>query len=184
MANLAIVGSHSTNGVAEIHSRLLRTKTVKDLAEMFPERFSNKTNGVTPRRWLLMANSALSDVISEAIGDGWKTDLSQLRKLESLADDENVRDHFRKAKREAKVRFADWLKHTSGQLVDPDSIFDAQIKRIHEYKRQLLNTLRIVVLYNRLRNNPGLRDGARALLFLRQGGARLPPGEGDHQVHQ
>ncbi len=165
MANLAIAGTHSTNGVAEIHSRLLRTTTVKDLAEMYPERFSNKTNGVTPRRWLLMANPALSDVISEAIGNDWKADLSQLRKLKPLADDENVRDQFRKAKREAKVRFADWLKRTAGQLIDPDSIFDVQVKRIHEYKRQLLNALRIVVLYDRLRNNPGLKLAPRTFFF-------------------
>ena len=110
MANLAIVGSHSTNGVAEIHSRLLRTVTVKDLAELYPERFSNKTNGVTPRRWLLMSNPALADTITEAIGDGWRTDLGQLRKLKPLADDNAFRDAFRRAKREAKSRFADWLK--------------------------------------------------------------------------
>src|SRR5213593_2943273 len=106
MANLAIVGSHSTNGVAAIHSELLRTITVKDLAEMFPERFSNKTNGVTPRRWLLLANPALAHVIKEAIGDGWVTDLSQLSKLKPLAGDKGLRENFRKAKREAKLRFA------------------------------------------------------------------------------
>src|SRR5581483_2143081 len=105
MANLAIVGSHSTNGVAAIHSRLLRTTTVKDLAEMFPERFSNKTNGVTPRRWLLLANPALARTITEAIGDGWITDLGQLRKLAPLADDKGFRTAFRKAKREAKAEF-------------------------------------------------------------------------------
>ena len=110
MANLAIVGSHSTNGVAAIHSRLLRTMTVKDLAEMYPERFSNKTNGVTPRRWLLMANPALARTITDAIGDGWMTDLNQLSKLKPLADDKGLRDDFRKAKREAKSQFADWLK--------------------------------------------------------------------------
>src|SRR5439155_9816238 len=102
MANLAIVGSHSTNGVAAIHSRLLRTVTVKDLAETFPERFSNKTTGVTPRRWLLMSNPALSQTITDAIGDGWMTDLSQLKKLKPLADDQAVRYAFLKAKREAK----------------------------------------------------------------------------------
>jgi len=165
MANLAIVGSHSTNGVAEIHSRLLRTVTVKDLAELYPERFSNKTNGVTPRRWLLMANPALSDTISEAIGDAWKTDLGQLRKLQPLADDKRLQDGFRKAKREAKSRFVDWLKRISGETVDPDSIFDCQIKRIHEYKRQLLNALRIVVLYNRLRDNPNLDMTPRTFFF-------------------
>src|SRR5437899_5943171 len=165
MANLAIVGSHSTNGVAAIHSKLLRTMTVKDLAEMFPERFSNKTNGVTPRRWLLLANPALAGTITEAIGDGWITDLGQLRNLEPLADEKDLRLAFRKAKRESKARFATWLKATIGQTVDPDTIFDCQIKRIHEYKRQLLNALRIVVLYNRLRENPNLKMAPRTFFY-------------------
>ncbi len=165
MANLAIVGSHSTNGVAAIHSRLLRTMTVKDLAEMFPERFSNKTNGVTPRRWLLMSNPALSHTITDAIGDGWMTDLSQLKKLKPLADNQALRYAFLKAKREAKSQFVDWLKRTTGETVDPDSIFDCQIKRIHEYKRQLLNALRIVVLYDRLRDNPNLDMAPRTFFF-------------------
>jgi starch phosphorylase len=165
MANLAIVGSHSTNGVAAIHSKLLRTKTVKDLAEMFPERFSNKTNGVTPRRWLLLANPALARTITEAIGDGWITDLSQLSKLRPLAGDSNVRTAVRTAKREAKAQFVNWFKTASGQTVDPDTIFDCQVKRIHEYKRQLLNALRIVVLYNRLRANPALRIPPRTFFF-------------------
>src|SRR5262244_648542 len=165
MANLAIVGSHSTNGVAAIHSRLLRTITVKDLADMYPERFSNKTNGVTPRRWLLMSNPALSQTITDAIGDGWMTDLAQLSKLKPLAGDKGLRNEFRKAKREAKAQFADWLKRTSGETVDPDSIFDCQIKRIHEYKRQLLNALRVVVLYNRLRENPKLDMAPRTFFF-------------------
>ncbi len=165
MANLAIVGSHSTNGVAALHSELLRTTTVKDLADMFPERFSNKTNGVTPRRWLLLANPALSRVISEAIGAGWITDLAELRKLKPLAGDKAFRDGIIKAKREAKSQFAAWLRTTSGQTVDPDTIFDCQIKRIHEYKRQLLNALRIVVLYNRLRGNPNLEMTPRTFFF-------------------
>jgi glycogen phosphorylase len=165
MANLAIVGSHSTNGVAAIHSGLLRTMTVKDLAELFPERFGNKTNGVTPRRWLLLCNPPLASVISEAIGDGWITDLNQLRKLKPLAEDKKFRDAFLKAKREAKVRFAEWLKTATGQVVDPNTIFDCQIKRIHEYKRQLLNALRVVVLYNRLRANPGLKMTPRTFFF-------------------
>jgi glycogen phosphorylase len=165
MANLAIVGSHSTNGVAAIHSRLLRTMTVKDLAEMFPERFNNKTNGVTPRRWLLLANPAFAGTITDAIGDDWVTDLSQLSKLKPLADDKAFRDALHRAKRDAKSHFANWLKFTSGQIVDPDTIFDCQIKRIHEYKRQLLNALRIVVLYNRLRDNPGLDMTPRTFFF-------------------
>jgi glycogen phosphorylase len=165
MANLAIVGSHSTNGVAAIHSELLRATTVKDLAEMFPERFNNKTNGVTPRRWLLLANPPLAATITEAIGDGWITDLAQLSKLKRLADDHSFRDAFRQTKRRAKVQFANWLKATTQQAVDPDTIIDCQVKRIHEYKRQLLNCLRVVVLYNRLRENPNLEIAPRTFLF-------------------
>jgi len=165
MANLAIVGSHSTNGVAAIHSALLRSTTVKDLAETFPERFSNKTNGVTPRRWMLLANPALARLITEAIGDGWITDLGELAKLKRLAEDRGFRDAFRAAKRASKATFAQWLRSTSRPQVDPDTIFDSQVKRIHEYKRQLLNALRIVVLYNRLRENPGLPMTPRTFLF-------------------
>src|SRR5262245_565453 len=165
MANVAIVGSHSTNGVAAIHSALLRSTTVKDLAEMFPERFSNKTNGVTPRRWMLLANPALAAIITEAIGDGWATDLGQLSRLKSLAGDQGFRDAVCAAKRSAKATFAQWLRTTSGHTVDPDTIFDSQVKRIHEYKRQLLNALRIVVLYNRLRANPALAMPPRTFLF-------------------
>lgn len=165
MANLAIAGTHSTNGVAAIHSELLRTTVVKDFAEMFPERFNNKTNGVTPRRWLLLANSDLSGLITEAIGDGWVTDLTRLRGLLPLADDAAFIAAFRRAKHAAKVRFAHWLQATSGQVVDPESIFDSQIKRIHEYKRQLLNVLHIIVLYNRLREHPQLDLPARTFFF-------------------
>jgi glycogen phosphorylase len=165
MANLAIVGSHSTNGVAAIHSHLLRTRTVKDLAEMFPERFNNKTNGVTPRRWLLLSNPPLARTITEAIGDGWVSDLSQLSKLKPLADDAGFRASVVKAQSEMKIQFADWLKVTSGVTVDPGNIFDSQVKRIHEYKRQLLNALRIVVLYNRLRENPNLPMPPRTFFF-------------------
>jgi glycogen phosphorylase len=165
MANLAIVGSHSTNGVAAVHSKLLRTTTVKDLAEMFPERFNNKTNGVTPRRWLLEANPALADAITEAIGETWITDLSQLSKLKPLADDAGLQKAFHESKRGAKIAFANWLKRTSGQVVDPNTIFDCQIKRIHEYKRQLLNALRIIVVYNRLRENPRMEMVPRTFFF-------------------
>jgi glycogen phosphorylase len=153
MAHLAVVGSHSTNGVAAIHSQLLRTHVLKDFAELYPERFNNKTNGVTPRRWLQQSNPHLSRLISMAIGEGWISDLSMLRTLLPLAEDAGFREQFRAAKREAKCAFADWLKVSSGQIVDPDSIFDSQIKRIHEYKRQLLNVLHVVILYNRLRSN-------------------------------
>ncbi|HZW96473.1 MAG TPA: glycogen/starch/alpha-glucan phosphorylase [Candidatus Eremiobacteraceae bacterium] len=165
MANLAIVGTHSTNGVSGVHTKLLRTTTVKDLAEMFPERFSNKTNGVTPRRWLLEANPALAGAITQVVGEKWITDLSQLKDLKPLAEDSSFREVFLRAKRDAKAQFANWLKSTTGQIVDPDSIFDCQIKRIHEYKRQFLNALRIVVVYNRLRNNPHLQMVPRTFFF-------------------
>ncbi len=165
MANLAIVGAHSTNGVAAIHSKLLRTSTVKALAEMFPDRFNNKTNGVTPRRWLLLANPPLAHAITEAIGDGWITDLSRLSLLKPLTEDKGFRHEVRKAKRTAKAQFATWLKATAGETLDPDNIFDCQVKRIHEYKRQLLNALRIVVLYNRLRENPDLEMAPRTFFF-------------------
>jgi len=165
MANLAIVGSHSTNGVAAIHSALLRSNTVRDLAETFPERFGNKTNGVTPRRWLALSNPALARTITESIGEDWIADLGQLARLKPLADDSSFRDAFRSTKRAAKSAFAEWLHSSSGQTVDPDTIFDSQVKRIHEYKRQLLNALRIVVLYNRLREDPTLQTTPRTFLF-------------------
>jgi glycogen phosphorylase len=165
MANLAIVGSHSTNGVAAIHSQLLRTNTVKELAELLPERFNSKTNGVTPRRWLLLANPMLAHTITEAIGDAWISDLDQRKRLKPLAEEKSFRDAFRRAHHQSKKRFDDWLKGVYGQTVDPDSIFDSQVKRIHEYKRQLLNALRIVVLYKRLRENPEQEMIPRTFFF-------------------
>jgi starch phosphorylase len=166
MAHLAITGSHSTNGVAEIHTDLLKRHVVADFAAMYPERFNNKTNGVTPRRWLLVANPSLAHAISEALGsDDWVTDLSRVAALKPLAADAPFRAVFRQSARDAKVQFADWLKRTTGDIVDPDSIFDCQIKRIHEYKRQLLNALHIVILYNRLRENPNLAVPPRTFFF-------------------
>jgi starch phosphorylase len=165
MAHLAIVGTHSTNGVAEIHSELVRTRLVKDFAEMFPERFGNQTNGVTPRRWLLMCNPSLSSLIRDAIGDDWITDLDHLRRLRPLAEDAGFRQRFRQAKRDAKLRFIDWLRSQGGPDIDPETMFDCQVKRIHEYKRQLLNVLHVVVLYNRLRHNPSLDVPRRTVFF-------------------
>jgi starch phosphorylase len=165
MAHLAVVGSHSTNGVAAIHSGLLRTSVLKDFAEMFPDRFNNKTNGVTPRRWLLTANPFLARLLTDSVGEGWVTDMEQLRKLLPLANDSCFRDLFRKAKRDAKVRFAAWLTSATGLVVDPDTLFDSQIKRIHEYKRQLLNVLHVIMLYNRLRQDPDLDVTPRTVFF-------------------
>ncbi len=165
MANLAIVGSHSTNGVAALHSQLLRTTTLKDFAELYPERFNNKTNGVTPRRWLLLANPALANTITEAIGDGWIKDLDQLERLKPLAHDKSFLNSIQNAKHQAKLHFSNWVQRTAGVRLDPNTIFDTQVKRIHEYKRQLLNALRIVVLYNRLRENPEIEVTPRTFIF-------------------
>lgn len=165
MAHLAIVGSHSTNGVAALHSKLLRTTTVKDMAEIFPKRFNNKTNGVTPRRWLHLANPSLASVITEAIGDSWIKDLSQLNKLKPMAKDRSLGKAILSAKHQAKVAFANWIASRTQEVVNPHSIFDCQVKRIHEYKRQLLNTLRILVLYNRLKANPDLNVTPRTFFF-------------------
>jgi starch phosphorylase len=165
MAHLAIVGSHSTNGVAAIHTKLLRETTVRDFAEMYPERFSNKTNGITPRRWLLVANPALAELITETIGPGWITDLTELERLTPLAEDAGFRHRFLAAKRLAKRRFVRWLAGTQGIDLDPTTLFDTQIKRIHEYKRQLLAALGVVVTYNRLRNDPHLDVPPQTHLF-------------------
>src|SRR5215471_12599512 len=165
MANLAIVGSHSTHGVAAIHSQLLRATTVKDLAGLFPDRFNNKTNEVTPRRWLRLCNQPLARVISAAIGDQWVTDLSQLSRLKPLAEDSSFRSAVMQAQHECKTQFAHWLQSTQDIAVDPHTMFDSQVKRIHEYKRQLLNAFRIIVLYNRLRENPSLEMPPRTFFF-------------------
>lgn len=165
MANLAIVGSHSTNGVAAVHTKLLTTTTVKDFAEIYPERFNNKTNGVTPRRWLLQANPALAESITSAIGEEWITNLDHLRRLKPFAEDASFRDAFHASKHAAKEQFAAWLKSLHNIEVDPSTVFDSQVKRIHEYKRQLLNALRIVVMYNRLRENPNMEMVPRTFFF-------------------
>jgi starch phosphorylase len=166
MAHLAATGSHSTNGVSAIHTDLLKRHVLADFATMYPERFNNKTNGVTPRRWLLTANPSLARSISEALGnDDWIVDLARLAALKPLAEDAAFRAVFRQTCRDAKAYFAGWLRRTTGGIVDPDSIFDSQIKRIHEYKRQLLNALHIVILYNRLRDNPNLAVPPRTFFF-------------------
>ena len=165
MAHLAIVGTHSTNGVAAIHSELLRTKTVPDFAALFPERFNNKTNGVTPRRWLLLANPDLAKLLNSAVGTGWESDLSLMRSVDALATDPGFQDGFLTARRAAKVRFVDWIRKTAGICLEPETLFDVQIKRIHEYKRQLLNAIQVVVWYNRLLADPGLDFPPRTFLF-------------------
>jgi starch phosphorylase len=147
MAHLSIVGSHSVNGVSELHSRLVQTSLVPDFYRLWPERFNNKTNGVTPRRWLVQANPLLAQLITRTIGDGWITDLDQLRALEPWARDAAFREEFMAIKRSNKTRLARVIAETTGVATDPDSLFDVQIKRIHEYKRQLLNVMHIVHEY-------------------------------------
>ena len=185
MANLAIVGSHSTNGVSAIHTGLLRTTTVKDLAEMFPERFNNKTNGVTPRRWLLLANPALAGTITEAIGErlGDRSRPIAPARASCRRQDPFARRSARPRTRPNRV-LPIGSRRATGQIVDPASIFDCQIKRIHEYKRQLLNALRIIVLYNRLRENPGLEMTPRTFFFAGKAAPAYRLGQTDHQIHQ
>ncbi|MEW6599919.1 MAG: glycogen/starch/alpha-glucan phosphorylase [Nitrospirota bacterium] len=151
MANLAIVGSHSVNGVSKLHTEILKKRLFKDFYDMFPERFNNKTNGITPRRWLRKANPLLSGLITEHIGDKWITDLEELKKLSPLSEDRNFRDRWMEVKTENKRRLAQYILKTNKIVVDPGSMFDVQVKRIHEYKRQLLNVLHVVTLYNRIR---------------------------------
>jgi starch phosphorylase len=165
MAHLAIVGSHSVNGVSELHSKLLKEEVFRDFYEMYPERFNNKTNGITQRRWLKQANSALADLITRHAGNGWTTNLDELRKLTPLAEDAGFRAHWRRIKRENKQRLAGYISRYTGIEVSPDSLFDCQAKRIHEYKRQLLNILHIISLYNSLKNNPSEEFVPRTFIF-------------------
>jgi len=147
MAHLAVVGSHSVNGVAELHTRLLKTSLFAEFTELWPERFNNKTNGVTQRRWLLKANPALAELLTQTVGEGWVTDLAKLRGLERLAADRPFQEEFAKIKRANKERLAGLIKEAVRVTVDPDALFDVQVKRIHEYKRQLLNVLNIIHEY-------------------------------------
>ncbi|HBL54524.1 MAG TPA: glycogen phosphorylase, partial [Deltaproteobacteria bacterium] len=172
MPYLSIVGSHTINGVAVLHTELLKTTVFKDFYKLFPERFQNKTNGITPRLWLRNANPELSELITEKIGDGWITELQQLRKLEPFADDPEFQDSWRTVKRLKKEQLAKWLKQTSGVVIDPVSLFDVQIKRIHEYKRQLLNILHVVFLYNKMLEHPEFPFVPRTILL----GGKAAPG--------
>jgi len=171
MAHLAIVGSHSVNGVAELHSRLLRERELKDFDDMYPGRFNNKTNGITPRRWLLSANPGLADLISQYIGTEWARDLSQLRKIEAFTEDSECRQEWRQIKRGNKQRLADLVFKLTSERLDPESIFDVQVKRIHEYKRQMLNILHAVYLWLRMKEEKDFRIHPRTFFF---GGKAAP----------
>ncbi len=172
MAHLACVGSHSINGVAQLHTQLLKQDLLQDFSELWPEKFNNKTNGVTPRRWLLLANPRLVNLISEQLGQNWIQDLERLRKLEDLVDDSRFRDCWHQIKQDNKQELADYILHHNGIEVNLDSLFDVQVKRIHEYKRQLLNVLYIITLYNQIKANPQLKILPRTFIF----GGKAAPG--------
>lgn len=165
MAYMAIVGSHSVNGVAALHTEILKNQELKDFYKLYPGKFNNKTNGITQRRWLLHANPQLAELITEKIGDGWITDLAQLEKILPYVEDEEFQKRFMEIKRANKVALAKYIKSAKGIDINPDSIFDIQVKRLHEYKRQLLNVLHIIGLYNKLKMNPGLDIVPRTYIF-------------------
>lgn len=172
MAHLATVGSHAINGVAALHTELLKDSVLKDFYEMWPERFSNKTNGVTPRRFLALANPGLRELLDRTVGDGWLTDLRRLRNLEPFVEDSSFREQWRDIKRNNKARLAAFVRQATGVELNPQWIFDIQVKRIHEYKRQHLNVLHIIALYYRLKQNPELSIPPRAFIF----GGKAAPG--------
>ena len=172
MAHLACVGSHAINGVADLHTQLLKQDVLKDFAELWPEKFSNKTNGVTPRRWLALTNPRLSELICDAIGDGWIKDLARLSDLEKFADDAAFQSDWRAIKHANKLELAGIAHSRTGVAVDPDSLFDVQVKRIHEYKRQHLNILHVIALYHRLKSDSGFDMQPRTFIF----GGKAAPG--------
>lgn len=172
MAHLSIVGSHAVNGVAQIHSDIIKKTTFRDFYEMWPEKFQNKTNGITPRRWLLLCNPCLSDVLVEKVGNKFITDLSELRQLQKYVNDKGFLTLLGKVKQENKMKLASFIEKQYGVVVDPASMFDIQVKRIHEYKRQLLNILHIITLYNRLKKNPNMPFVPRTIMM----GGKAAPG--------
>ena len=173
MAFLATYLSTSINGVAEIHSNILKKDTLNQWFKLYPEKFNNKTNGVTPRRWLQYASPELTAYVDSLIGEDWKKDMTKLEELLDFADDDKVLDKFNEIKREKKVQLAKFIKEQEGIEIDPDSIFDIQIKRLHEYKRQLLNALHILHLYYKLKDNPDLDMHPRTFIFGEIGRAHV-----------
>lgn len=165
MAYLAIVGSHSVNGVAKLHTEILKNQELKNFYDFYPDKFNNKTNGITQRRWLLHANKKLSELITENIGDGWITNLDELNKLIPLADNKEFRDKFIEIKKHNKKELADYILKTNGIEINPDSIYNIQVKRLHEYKRQLLNVFHIINLYFMLKDNPDMDIVPRTFIF-------------------
>jgi starch phosphorylase len=165
MANLAIIGSHSLNGVAALHTEILKTHVFKDFYKLWPEKFNNKTNGITQRRWLKLCNPRLSNLITGVIGDGWITDLYQMKQLKPYAEKEDFQQQWLDVKRANKEFLAKYIMSHNGIAVNVDSIFDIQVKRLHEYKRQLLNCHHVIALYNRIKDNPNGTFLPRTVIF-------------------
>ena len=165
MAHLAIVAGYSVNGVAKLHTEILKHQELKDFYEMMPEKFNNKTNGITQRRFLLHGNPLLADWVTAHIGKGWITDLQEMEKLKPLVEDEKARKEFMEIKYQNKVRLAKYILEHNGIEVDPNSIFDVQVKRLHEYKRQLLNILHVMYLYNQIKEHPEMSFYPRTFIF-------------------
>jgi starch phosphorylase len=172
MANLATVGSHHINGVAALHSDLVKSELFPEFAQLWPEKFTNVTNGVTPRRWVALANPQLSALLNESIGDGWVKDLDQLKQLERFADDSAFLERWGATKRSVKTDLSNYIHRHSGVHVDPSSLFDVQVKRIHEYKRQHLNALQVIAQYVRIKNGTAGNGAPRTVIF----GGKAAPG--------
>lgn len=172
MAHLSVVGSHAVNGVAAIHSEILKATLFRDFYEMWPEKFQNKTNGITPRRWLLLCNPGLSDLICDKIGEDWTVHLDQLQGLKKWAKDPTFQRAVMKVKQENKLRLASLIERDTGVKINPASMFDVQVKRIHEYKRQLLNILHVITLYNRIKRDPAAPFTPRTVMI----GGKAAPG--------
>jgi glycogen phosphorylase len=172
MAHLACIGSHAINGVAALHSELIKQDVLKDFARIWPHKFYNKTNGVTPRRWIMLSNPDLTELFTEKIGDNWLKNLDELRQLEKYVDDREFRQRWRAIKQENKRQLADYIRTHKDLEVDVNSIFDIQVKRIHEYKRQHLAVLHIITLYNRIKENPNIDITPRTFIF----GGKAAPG--------
>ena len=165
MAHLAICAGYSVNGVAKLHTEILKKQELKDFYEMMPEKFNNKTNGITQRRFLLHANPLLADWVTNKVGDDWITDLPKIKGIEIYADDKKAQAEFMNIKYQNKLRLAKYIKQHNGIEVDPRSIFDVQVKRLHEYKRQLLNILHVMYLYNQIKDHPEMEFYPRTFIF-------------------
>jgi starch phosphorylase len=165
MGPLGILGSHKINGVAALHSELMKQTIFRDYYEEFPDKFTNKTNGITPRRWLVQCNQGLTKLINDTIGNGWETHLDKLKDLEPHAKKAAFRKKFAKVKKEKKQQLATYIKRVMDETLDTDALFDIQIKRIHEYKRQLMACLHAITLYNRLKADPNYKMAPRVIMF-------------------